>query len=106
MLRVNSAVADVVEPPVTAAKRWIAQATITPDAPLLDLSQAVPGYPPADEMRAYLAEVVQRPETSGYAPVTGLGPVRDAVAAHFTRAYGHPLRGDDVMITTGCNQAF
>ena len=72
MLRVNPAVADVVEPPVTAAKRWIEHATITPDAPLLDLSQAVPGYPPAPELRAFLAEVVQRPDTSGYAPVAGL----------------------------------
>jgi len=108
MLRVNPAVASVVEPPVTAAKRWIEHATVTPELPLLDLSQAVPGYPPAPELRAYLAEIVQHAGTSGYAPVAGLPHARDAVAAHFASAYdaADGVRRDDVKITTGCNQAF
>ena len=107
MLRVSSTVASVVEPPVTAAKRWIEQATITPERPLLDLSQAVPGYPPAPALRDRLAELVQRPETSAYAPVVGLAHVRSAVAEHFGRAYDTSgIEAADVMITTGCNQAF
>jgi hypothetical protein len=108
VLHVNPAVAGVVDPPVTAAKRWIEHATMTPDTPLLDLSQAVPSYPPAPELRAFLAEVVRRPDTSGYAPVAGLRHTRDAVASHFARAYGAigQVHADDVMITTGCNQAF
>ena len=90
MLRVNPAVADVVEPPVTAAKRWIEHATITPDTPLLDLSQAVPGYPPAPELRAFLADVVQRPDTSGYAPVAGLAHARDTIASHLRAPTARP----------------
>src|SRR5262249_2642004 len=65
-------------------------------------------YPPADELRAFLADVVRQPDTSGYAPVVGLPHVRDAIATHMFEAYGVDarVRADDVMLTTGCNQAF
>ncbi len=109
MLRLNPALAGVVEPPVTAAKRWIEHARVTPGRPLLDLSQAVPGYPPSGELREFLAAIVRRPETSGYAPVLGLPHARAAIAAHLALAYGAgpaDLRSGDVMVTTGCNQAF
>jgi aspartate/methionine/tyrosine aminotransferase len=110
MLRVNPAVAQVVEPPVTVAKRRAGEGVTAREIGVLDLSQAVPGYPPAPALLARLADVVQRADTSDYAPGLGLAHVRSAVAAHFALAYGATGAGDitddDVMITTGCNQAF
>jgi len=39
--------------------------------PLLDLSQAVPSYPPAQELREHLASAVNRPETARYTSIAG-----------------------------------
>ena len=64
---------------------------------------------PLPELRAFLADVVQRPDTSGYAPVAGLAHARDAIVFGFRVRLrrGRPgVPADDVMVTTGCNQAF
>ncbi len=96
----NPDVAAVPEPPVAEAKSWVAGRTFPASKPLIDLSQAVPGYPPADELRAYLAELTQRPDMAAYAPALGLPHVRAATAEHLGVATDH------TMITAGCNQAF
>ncbi len=91
---------QVNDPPVAAAKSWIAGRTFPSDRPLIDLSQAVPAYPPSASLRAELARLVQRDDTAAYAPAIGLPHTRTAVATRF----GVEL--DHTMITAGCNQAF
>ena len=47
-----------VEPsPIGETKRWVLGRTFPPDRPLIDLSQAVPGYPPALQLRQHQAVV-------------------------------------------------
>lgn len=92
--------AGVDDPPVAEAKSWVEGRTFPDDRPLLDLSQAVPAYPPARELRAHLAALVQRDDTAAYAPALGLPHTRVAVGEHLG------LDVDHVMITAGCNQAF
>ena len=106
MFRTNATLDAVSDPPVAQAKRWVADRTFRDDHPLLDLSQAAPGYAPADELRSYLAELVMRPETSTYTPVLGLADVRAVVAADTARRFAGDVAADSVMITAGCNQAF
>jgi aspartate/methionine/tyrosine aminotransferase len=105
-MRLSPLVAAVSDPPVAEAKRWIAGRTFAPDRPLVDLSQAVPSYPPATELRNHLADVVRRDDTGGYAPVLGLDHARGAVARHLSDAYAGTVGVDQVLITAGCNQSF
>jgi len=103
---VNPLVASVAEPPIAEAQSWIAGRSFPADRPLLDLAQAVPGYPPAEPLRDHLAEIVRRPETSRYTDILGLPALRAALAAHMGESYGADIAASQVGITAGCNQAF
>ena len=81
-------------------KSWVAGRAFPAELPLIDLSQAVPAYPPAPELRERLASLVRRDDMSAYAPALGLPTTRASVAEHFG------IAADHVMITAGCNQAF
>jgi aspartate/methionine/tyrosine aminotransferase len=96
-----------VEPsPIGEAKRWVLGRTFPTDQPLVDLSQAVPGYPPALELRRHLGELLLDPAGHGYTPILGLPALRENYAAHLAGFYGAPVTPGEVGITAGCNQAF
>ncbi len=62
-----------VEPsPIGETKRWVLNRTFPADRPLIDLSQAVPGYPPAHRTaRQHLGELLLDPTMHGYTPILG-----------------------------------
>ena len=96
-----------VEPsPIGETKRWVLNRTFPADRPLIDLSQAVPGYPPAIELRRHLGELLLDPTMHGYTPILGLPALRENYAAHLSSFYGAPIAAGEVGITSGCNQAF
>ncbi|SJZ37863.1 Aspartate/methionine/tyrosine aminotransferase [Enhydrobacter aerosaccus] len=96
-----------VEPsPIGETKRWVQGRDFPADRPLIDLSQAVPGYPPALELRQHLGTLLLDPSVHGYTPILGLPTLRDAYARHLTEFYGAPITPGEVGITSGCNQAF
>ena len=96
-----------VEPsPIGETKRWVLGRTFPADRPLVDLSQAVPGYPPALELRRHLGELLLDPAVHGYTPILGLPALRESYAAHLSDFYGAPITPGEVGITSGCNQAF
>jgi len=96
-----------VEPsPIGETKRWVLGRSFPADRPLIDLSQAVPGYPPALELRRHLGEILLDPAMHGYTPILGLPALRDDYAAHLSSFYGASIAPDEVGITSGCNQAF
>ncbi|HEX5616742.1 MAG TPA: aminotransferase [Acidimicrobiia bacterium] len=108
MPRITPRTAATADPPVAAAKHWVLDRDFPPDRPLLDVSQAVPGYPPAAELRAHLAVVVERVDSAAYAPAVGLPHVRAAIARRTALAAGarDAIGADQVAVTAGCNQAF
>ena len=96
-----------VEPsPIGETKRWVLGRTFPADRPLVDLSQAVPGYPPALELRRHLGELLLDPTMHGYTPILGLPALRENYAAHLSEFYGASITPAEVGITSGCNQAF
>ena len=96
-----------VEPsPIGETKRWVLGRTFPAERPLIDLSQAVPGYPPAMELRRHLGEVLLDPGVHGYTPILGLAALREEYAQHLAGFYGAPIGPEEVGITSGCNQAF
>lgn len=102
----NPWLAAVAPSPIGETKRWVLGRTFPADRPLIDLSQAVPGYPPALEMRQHLGELLLDPAMHGYTPILGLAPLRETYAAHLSSFYGARIGTDEVGITSGCNQAF
>jgi aspartate/methionine/tyrosine aminotransferase len=92
-------------PPIPAARAWAARYDGRA-GPALDLTQAVPGYPPPPELLARLAEAAGSAACAGYGPIAGDAALREALAADMARFYGAPVAAWDVAITAGCNLAF
>ncbi len=103
--RLNPAVDALAVPPIPAVQAW-ARAYDGARGPLLDLSQAVPGYPPPPEMLRWLAEAAGSAATTGYGAIEGEDALRAAYAGHVGALYGAAVAPEETHITAGCNQAF
>ena len=105
MPRLNPLVADLAPPPIPSVQAW-ARAYDGGLGPTVDLSQAVPGYPPHPELIALLRAAAANPSTAAYGPIEGERALRDALAADESTLYGAAIAADNIHITAGCNQAF
>jgi len=103
---VSPLIAAVHFPPISEVRRWAAQRDEKGDQPLIDLCQAVPDYPPAAELTAYMASVVAEPLTARYTPDEGLPEVREAMAGRYRRIYGAEICAGNICLTVGASQAF
>ncbi|MCC7047004.1 MAG: aminotransferase [Alphaproteobacteria bacterium] len=92
-------------PPIPAARAWAARYDGRAGAPL-DLTQAVPGYPPPDALLAKLAKAAGSAACAGYGPIAGDAALREALAADMSGFYAAPIAPAQVAITAGCNLAF
>jgi aspartate/methionine/tyrosine aminotransferase len=92
-------------PPIPEAKAW-ARSYDGSSGPLIDLSQAVPGYPAHPETLAQLGAAAASPEGAVYGEIAGDPALRSAYADHVSRLYGASIASENVAITAGCNQAF
>ena len=93
------------EPPIPAARAWAARYDGR-RGPALDLTQAVPGYPPHPELLARLGAAAADPACASYGPITGDMALREAVAAETQRIHGGGTTAGHVAITAGANLAF
>jgi aspartate/methionine/tyrosine aminotransferase len=105
MAALNPNLVDTATPPIPEAQGW-ARAYAGGRGPLIDLSQAVPGYPPHPEMLARLSEAAGQPAAAGYGSIFGDADLREAYAAHASSVYGATIRPAETAVTAGCNQAF
>ncbi|WP_406855927.1 aminotransferase [Alsobacter sp. KACC 23698] len=105
MAALNPNLVDTATPPIPEAQGW-ARAYAGARGPLIDLSQAVPGYPPHPQMLARLSEAAGQVAAAGYGSISGDADLRDAYAAHASSVYGATIRPAETAITAGCNQAF
>ena len=97
-MKITNQIQSVMAPPVSLANALKARC---PDhLTLLDLSQAVPGYPPSDDIQEAAAKALTDPLTHKYAPALGLAELREAHATQMN------VKPEQVAITAGCNQAF
>lgn len=74
--------------------------------PLIDLSQAVPGYAIHPQLKAHLIEAAGREDLLGYGLIPGEPLLRQVYAEHVSQTYGAAIDEDNIHITSGCNQAF
>jgi aspartate/methionine/tyrosine aminotransferase len=105
-MHLNPALLATTPPPVMEARRWVTEAALPTDRPLLNLSQAAPVDPPPEPLREAMAAMLADPATHLYGPVLGLPELREALAERWSWAYGGNVAAADVAITPGCNMAF
>src|SRR5215510_10272247 len=105
MPRFNPLVDKLMPPPIPFVFAW-ASAYDGRHGPLIDLSQAVPGYPAHPEMLELLGEFAASAAYTGYGPIEGEAELRQAYAAHVSEVYGAHVGSASIHITAGCNQAF
>jgi aspartate/methionine/tyrosine aminotransferase len=101
----NSLVTRLSPPPIPAVQAW-GKSYGGGHGPLIDLSQAVPGYPPHLDMLQWLGEAASSLAYTNYGPIEGESSLREAYAAHVSELYGAKVVGGNIHITSGCNQAF
>jgi aspartate/methionine/tyrosine aminotransferase len=101
----NSLVTRLSPPPIPAVQAW-GKSYGGGHGPLIDLSQAVPGYPPHLDMLQWLGEAASSLAYANYGPIEGETSLREAYAAHVSELYGAKVVGGNIHITSGCNQAF
>ena len=101
----NSLVARLAAPPIPSVVAWGREYKGL-KGPLIDLSQAVPGYPAHPEMLRLLGEAAGQQAMTGYGPIEGEPLLRETYAAHLTELYGADISAGNIHITAGCNQAF
>jgi len=101
----NPLVEKLSPPPVPSVAAW-GRAYDGSKGPLIDLSQAVPGYPAHTEMLRLLGEASSSTAYTGYGPIEGETELRRVYAEHVSEVYGASLGLENVHITSGCNQAF
>jgi aspartate/methionine/tyrosine aminotransferase len=92
-------------PPIPAVRGWAARYQ-GGAGPVLDLTQAVPGYPPHAALLARLASAAGDPKAAGYGPIEGEAALREALAADMSRTYAGRVGAADIAITAGGNLAF
>jgi len=105
MPRFNPLVETLAAPPIPSVFAW-GKAYDGRSGPMIDLSQAVPGYSPHPEMLRLLGEYAASRTYTGYGPIEGEDSLRHAYAEHLTETYGTALAAANVHVTSGCNQAF
>ncbi len=105
MPRLNSRLIDTGSPPIPEIQTW-GRRYDGRHGPLLNLCQAVPAYPPPQEMLERLAAAAGSAEAAAYGPIQGDPALREAYAAHLRGLYDGGCEARHVAITAGCNQAY
>lgn len=105
MTALNPLVETLAPPPIPSVFAW-AENYDGRAGPMINLSQAVPGYPPHPDMLTCLGECAASPAYTGYGPIEGETVLRAVYAQHISEVYGTSFSAGNVHITSGCNQAF
>ncbi len=101
----NKFITNLSAPPISTVQGW-GKAYAGGSGPLIDLSQAVPGYPPHDNLLALLGKMASSKAYASYGPNEGEAALRLAYAAECSQTYGAKIVSENINITAGCNQAF
>jgi aspartate/methionine/tyrosine aminotransferase len=91
--------------PIPAAKGWASRYDGRA-GPVIDLTQAVPGYPTHPDLAQRLAMGAASAAQARYGTIDGDEALRTALAADMNRVYGGQVGPADVAITAGANLAF
>jgi aspartate/methionine/tyrosine aminotransferase len=103
-VRIATRTRSVIDPPIALFKERHRDHLEGPD--LIDLSQAVPSYPPPPPVSDTIAAMAWNPAAHLYSPDPGLPECREAIAAYLRTRHGARVAAEQVLITPGANAAF
>lgn len=103
--RINPLVETLSSPPIPEVQAWKHDYDGRL-GPLLDLSQAVPGYPSHPDMLRWLGEAAGSVAMTGYGSIEGEPELRDAYVSWVSNIYAAEIKPSNIHVTSGCNQAF
>ncbi|MBW6512092.1 MAG: aminotransferase [Desulfuromonadaceae bacterium] len=103
--KISSSIEVVQFPPITEVHNWLANAPAS-SLPLIDLCQAVPSWPTAEELTGHLRERLTDPLIARYTPDEGLPEVRMAVSTWLRALYGNGPETSEICLSIGASQAF
>lgn len=101
----NSLVRDTGSPPIPEAQAWARRYNGSRGS-LIDMSQAVPGYPPHADILKHLGDAAGTLAAARYGDIYGDENLRNALASDVSGRYAARVKADEIAITSGCNQAF
>lgn len=101
----NPNLKNLYHPPICEFKKK-AGAALDPSRDVLDLTQAVPDYPPPECVRRELKEALEGEAAFKYTADEGIYELRQAVADDLDRLYRGRFEAEDIMITAGANSGF
>ena len=101
----NPLMAHITAPPIPLIQRAARDYGET-HGPVIDLSQAVPGFSAHPDLLRWLGEAAASPQMLGYGPIQGESVLRSAYATALCNFYGAPVAADEIHVTAGANQAF
>ncbi len=104
-MNLNPAVDRLSPPLIPAAAAWLDNYNGA-CGPIMDLSQAVPGYSPPELLLQALARASSSPAMCSYGPIEGESALRTVYASHLAQSYQASIGAHHTHITSGCNQAF
>ncbi len=105
MIPFNTNVRDTGTPPIPEAQGW-AKRYDGALGPMIDLSQAVPGYPPHADLLTHLSEAAGTQAAAKYGDIYGDEGLRQALSVEISALYRGKVTSENIAITSGCNQAF
>jgi aspartate/methionine/tyrosine aminotransferase len=105
-MQINANLQGMQMPPIKEVMSWLKDRALGDARPLIDCCQAVPDYPPAPQLVAFLRIQLDAQETSRYSPDEGLQDVRQSVSNWYGRRYNAAPSPDEVCLTIGASQAF
>lgn len=105
MKGINPNLENLYKPPICEFKKK-ADAALDPNRDVLDLTQAVPDYPPPECVRRELTEALKGEAVFKYTADEGIPELRQAVAEEIGRLYRCRLEAEGIMVTAGANSGF
>ena len=97
--KLNPLLTAIEDPPIDEVQQWIRGRAFPEDKPLIDLSQALPSYPQAAELRNHMAELVVDPTMSGYTEIGGIPELKQAYANEVSQFYQTRVSSEEVFMT-------
>lgn len=103
-LRIAARTRSVIDPPIALFKER--HRDHLRDRDLIDLSQAVPSYPPPPPVSETIAAMAWNAAAHLYSPDPGLPECREATAGYLRTGHGARVAAEQILVTPGANAAF
>ena len=102
---INPNIKNISEPPIPLALSW-SNSYNGKYGDVIDMSQAVPSYPPHIELQENFKNFSSDISLLSYGEIEGEHILRENYSDHINKKYSARTSYNDVLVTSGCNQAF